>query len=347
MGHLRPIPETSGPIPRAAGPVPDGPRARPGPAGPPTANDAAMAPPEHADGQAADPAAERSNPAAARLDPDAERLDPAAEPLGAGVLCYQCTYDLVGRVPGEPCPECGLDVAASWPAWDLRACHRVCVDQAYGELLGVRVVLTCVLVASGAGALAGLGVEAARALPSIWSMVMLLALFAAAACAAAVPALFGLLLRLRRVGHPAALASEPARRWLVISVRVAMVLLPAAVALGLVGMTSRLLHIGAMLPWSIVVLCAALVPLAMASWAHADATVRRAGRPRLHRWPVPLIAAPALAGALVPVAALVVPSRFDTIAGGVLVLLATSIAIARQDTGRAVVAVEAVAREIA
>ncbi|OAB61258.1 hypothetical protein AY599_00030 [Leptolyngbya valderiana BDU 20041] len=82
-----------------------------------------MESPEHADGQP--------------LDPSAARLDPAAEPLGAGVLCYQCQYDLVGRVPGEPCPECGLDVAASWPAWDLRQCHPLYVWHVRGELLRI------------------------------------------------------------------------------------------------------------------------------------------------------------------------------------------------------------------
>ncbi len=49
----------------------------------------------------------------------------AAEPLPAGVPCYRCRYDLIGRVPGEPCPECGLDVAASWPVWDLHKCNLV------------------------------------------------------------------------------------------------------------------------------------------------------------------------------------------------------------------------------
>lgn len=68
-----------------------------------------------------------------------------AEPLPARVLCYQCQYDLVGRVPGEPCPECGLDVAASWPVWDLRACHPLYVWHLRGELLriGAAALIAC------------------------------------------------------------------------------------------------------------------------------------------------------------------------------------------------------------
>ena len=276
--------------------------------------------------------------------PAAEASNPAAERLPEGALCYRCRYDLVGRAPGQPCPECGLDVAASWPVWDLRQCHPQCVDQAYSELLGVRSVLACVLVGAGAGALAGLGAPAADAPPIIWSLVVLLLLCCAVAHAAAVPALFGLLLGLRRLRPPATQASGPARRWLVIGVCLAIVLLPAAVVLGLVGLASLVLHIGAMLPWSILVLCAAITPLAMASWAHARAVAQRAGRPRWAWWPMPVIAAPALAATLVPMTAIVAPARFEAIAGVVLVLLASGIAIARQDTGRAMRAVEAVAR---
>ena len=80
------------------------------------------------------PAAEPSTPAAERSCPTAERFCPAAERLPAGALCYECRYDLVGRAPGEPCPECGLDVAASWPVEDLRACHRVYVEHVRTEL---------------------------------------------------------------------------------------------------------------------------------------------------------------------------------------------------------------------
>ena len=287
----------------------------------------------------------RAKDAAMQADdqPAPEPKAPASERLPAGVSCYGCRYDLVGRVPGEPCPECGLDVAASWPVWDLGACHPQCVDQAYSELLGVRSVLACVLVGAGAGALAGLGAPAARALPIIWSMVVLLVLCSAVAHAAAVPALFGLLLRLRRLRPPATQASGPARRWLVIGICLAIVLLPVAVVLGLVGMASLVLHIGWILPWSIVVLCVAITPLALASWAYADTFVRRAGRSSWARWPLPLIVAPALAGSLVPVVPTVAPGTFEAIAGGVHVLLASSIAIAWQDAGRAARAVAVVA----
>lgn len=82
----------------------------------------------------ADRTPEPAAPAAERSNPTAERSHPAAERLPAGVLCYACKYDLVGRAPGEPCPECGLDVAASWPVEDLRACHRVYVEHVRQEL---------------------------------------------------------------------------------------------------------------------------------------------------------------------------------------------------------------------
>ncbi|MEQ9096527.1 MAG: hypothetical protein RIE32_09715 [Phycisphaerales bacterium] len=111
-----------------------------------------MAPPEHADGQP--------------LDPAAARLGPDAEPLGAGVLCYQCTYDLAGLDAGGVCPECGLAIAASWPAWDLRACHRAYVERVRGELGAIRHVAGC----WGILALSGAIVAWAQTMPGPWGM---------------------------------------------------------------------------------------------------------------------------------------------------------------------------------
>lgn len=78
-----------------------------------------------------------------------EPADTASERLPAGVRCYQCKYDLAGRVPGEPCPECGLDVAASWPAWDLRACHPAYIEHLRYEAVQMRRVALVLAVAIG------------------------------------------------------------------------------------------------------------------------------------------------------------------------------------------------------
>lgn len=61
-------------------------------------------------------------------------VDEFRAPLPEGVLCYQCQYNLVGRVRGEVCPECGLDAAASWPVWDLSRCHRVYLEHVEKEV---------------------------------------------------------------------------------------------------------------------------------------------------------------------------------------------------------------------
>lgn len=70
-----------------------------------------------------------------RKHPATEHEAVAAAPLPAGVLCYQCTYDLGGLAASGVCPECGLEIAASWPSWDLRACHRSYVEHTHREML--------------------------------------------------------------------------------------------------------------------------------------------------------------------------------------------------------------------
>jgi hypothetical protein len=74
----------------------------------------------------------------------------AAQPLPAHSACIRCAYDLAGLSPDGNYPECGLAVAASWPAWDLTACHRVYVEHVRAEVrsLGWAAVLAC-LVAMG------------------------------------------------------------------------------------------------------------------------------------------------------------------------------------------------------
>ncbi len=87
---------------------------------------------------------------------------PATEPLPAWMRCAGCGYELAGLPGGGVCPECGLAVAASWPVWDLRACHRGYVEHVAEEFRMVHwaaltawVVLAATLAASVAGAMEG------------------------------------------------------------------------------------------------------------------------------------------------------------------------------------------------
>ncbi len=56
---------------------------------------------------------------------------PTAEPLPAWMRCVACGYDLAGLSPGGVCPECGIQIPASWPEWDLRDCDRAHVQSLY------------------------------------------------------------------------------------------------------------------------------------------------------------------------------------------------------------------------
>lgn len=51
---------------------------------------------------------------------DASEHANADDPVPAGALCARCRYELAGLATTGVCPECGLDVQKSWPAWDLR-----------------------------------------------------------------------------------------------------------------------------------------------------------------------------------------------------------------------------------
>lgn len=130
--------------------------------------------PEHRASESAAAAAEPESPAAERPNPAAELLNPVAERLPAGVACYRCGYDLVGLAPGERCPECGLDAAASWPVWDVRACHRAYVEHLCAEAVLAR--RAAVLLAAAMGLL--LAAVAAQVFAAIgigraWAAIML------------------------------------------------------------------------------------------------------------------------------------------------------------------------------
>ncbi len=60
--------------------------------------------------------------------------DTAAQPLPAPTWCYGCGYNLAGLTSDGTCPECGLEIAASRPVWDLRRCHLVYVEHVRAEL---------------------------------------------------------------------------------------------------------------------------------------------------------------------------------------------------------------------
>lgn len=80
------------------------------------------------------PTPEPKADAAEPVAPAAGRLEPTAERPPAGARCVACGYELVGLDLAGVCPECGRDVAASWPAMDLRACHRAIIAQDVDEL---------------------------------------------------------------------------------------------------------------------------------------------------------------------------------------------------------------------
>lgn len=101
----------------------------------------------------------------------------AATPLPPAALCYRCQYDLVGRVPGEPCPECGLDAAASWPPRALDHCHAVFLEHLGGEVNRVLGAAVTGVVASLCGA-AG-AVVAGLPTRSDWKAATAFALIAA------------------------------------------------------------------------------------------------------------------------------------------------------------------------
>ncbi|OAB61257.1 hypothetical protein AY599_00025 [Leptolyngbya valderiana BDU 20041] len=92
-------------------------------------------------------------PAAADAQPEAA----AAEPLPAGVLCYQCQYDLAGLDAGGVCPECGLAIAASWPRSGASGEARRRAQRARGRIRLVLATTIMLLVLHASLVLAACG----------------------------------------------------------------------------------------------------------------------------------------------------------------------------------------------
>lgn len=54
--------------------------------------------------------------------------------IPSGIACAGCGYELAGLPREGVCPECGLDVPASWPVWDLRRCAKPYLEHVQDEL---------------------------------------------------------------------------------------------------------------------------------------------------------------------------------------------------------------------
>lgn len=75
-------------------------------------------------------------------------------PVPAGALCARCRYELAGLEPTGVCPECGLDVATSWPAWDLRRGEPEGVEDLRAEVSVLLVLAAMVGVQASVAAVA-------------------------------------------------------------------------------------------------------------------------------------------------------------------------------------------------
>lgn len=81
----------------------------------------------------------------------------AESTIPAGVACAGCGYELAGLPRGGVCPECGLDVPASWPVWDLRRCAKPYVEHVQDELRMLNWATMAAWVVLASAAVAGLG----------------------------------------------------------------------------------------------------------------------------------------------------------------------------------------------
>jgi hypothetical protein len=230
----------------------------------------------------------------------------APGPLPSPAWCYGCGYNLAGLAPEGVCPECGLAIAASWPVWDLRACHEVYVRHVRGELWWMRWAAAL----AGLSALAAALAVGADALAGRWNGAgdagTLALVVAVLALLAATGPLGAFERRWRRHPEPGKRMAGPPRRlarvgWGAVAVGVGLFALPggflaglaprAGLALGLVGL---------------VIIAAGAGAVTFAAMRYGRLVLERAGRPVPPRWhdaawvalPLagPVLALPALAG---------------------------------------------------
>ncbi|MEQ8843546.1 MAG: hypothetical protein RIB58_01730 [Phycisphaerales bacterium] len=89
--------------------------------------------------------------------PTPEPKPDAAERLPAGVVCYQCRYDLAGLDAGGVCPECGLAIAVSWPRSGASGEARRRAQRARGRIRLVLATTIMLLVLNASLVLAACG----------------------------------------------------------------------------------------------------------------------------------------------------------------------------------------------